>query len=103
MHPDVYTQLIALLDQHGANYRLIDHALEGRTDIVSPMRGNALSQAAKCIILMVKRGKKVTKYVLAVIPGDVRVDLEAIKGLMGGTYISFASAEIAEQLAGSIT
>jgi Ala-tRNA(Pro) deacylase len=99
---DTYAQLIAYLDANGTAYRLIDHAPEGRTDIVSQMRGNALSQAAKCIILMVKLGKKVTKYVLAVIPGDARLDLEAVKSLKGGTYISFASQEIAERLAGSV-
>jgi Ala-tRNA(Pro) deacylase len=100
---DTYTQLIAFLDQHGAAYRLIDHPPEGRTEIVSTMRGNALSQAAKCIILMVKIGKKVTRYVLAVVPGDARVDLNAIKALLGATYISFASQNIAERLAGSVT
>src|SRR5688572_22073818 len=99
---DIYSQLITLLDQHGAQYRLIDHASEGRTEIVSPMRGNTLSQAAKCIVLMVKIGKKVTKYILAVVPGDARVDLNAVKALLGGTYISFASQEIAEKLAGSV-
>jgi Ala-tRNA(Pro) deacylase len=99
---DAYTQLITLLDQNNAQYRLIDHEPEGRTDIVSPMRGNALSQAAKCIILMVKLGKKVTRYVLAVVPGDARVDLNAVKVLLGGTYISFASSDIAERLAGSV-
>src|SRR5215468_7494324 len=100
---DTYTQLITFLDEHGVAYRLVDHAPEGRTEVVSPMRGNALSQAAKCIILMVKQGKKVTKYVLAVIPGDARVDLDAIKRLLNGTYISFASTDIAERLAGSVT
>ena len=100
---DMYDRLIALLDQNGAHYRLIDHAPEGRTEIVSPMRGNAVSQAAKCIILMVKIGKKVTKYVLAVIPGDTRVDLAAVKALTRGTYIAFASTDIAERLAGSVT
>jgi len=99
---NTYSQLIAFLDQHGAQYRLIDHAPEGRTEIVSPMRGNTLSQAAKCIILMVKIGKKVTKYILAVVPGDARVDLNAVKALIGGTYISFASSDIAEKLAGSV-
>src|SRR5436305_9266073 len=99
---DAYTQLITLLDQHGAHYRLIDHPPEGRTEIVSPMRGNALSQAAKCIILMVKIGKKVTRYVLGVVPGDARIDLDAVKALLQGTYISFASADIAERLAGSV-
>lgn len=66
------------------------------------MRGNALAQAAKCIILMVKLGKKVTRYVLAVVPGDAKVDLQAVKALLQGTYVSFASAEIAERLAGSV-
>ncbi len=30
---DTYTHLIALLDRHGAQYRLIDHAPEGRTEL----------------------------------------------------------------------
>ena len=99
---DMYERLIALLDEQGASYRLIDHEPEGRTEVVSPMRGNALAQAAKCLIVMVKQGKKVTKYVLAVVPGDARADLAAIKSLLGGTYVSFASPEIAERLAGSV-
>ena len=99
---DTYEHLITFLDQHGVHYRLIDHVPEGRTEIVSSMRGNALSQAAKCIILMVKIGKKVTKYVLGVVPGDTRVDLSAVKALMKGTYVAFASHDIAERLAGSL-
>ncbi len=98
---DVYNQLISLLDQHAAHYRVIEHAEEGRTEIVSQLRGNTLAQAAKCIVLMVKIGKKVTKYVLAVVPGDSKVNLNAVKALMNGTYVAFASAEIAERLAGS--
>ena len=99
---DTYTRLIALLDQQGAHYRLIDHSPECRTDLVSPMRGNALAQAAKCMVVMVKIGKKVTRYILAVVPGDARVDLNAVKALLGGTYVSFASGDIAERLAGSV-
>lgn len=100
--PDTYARLIALLDQQGAQYRIIEHAPEGQTEIVSALRGNSLEQAAKCIIMMVKVGKKVTRYVLGVVPGDLRIDLGAVKQLLGGTYISFASAEIAERLAGSV-
>jgi Ala-tRNA(Pro) deacylase len=98
-----YERLIALLDAHGATYRLIDHAPEGRTELVSPLRGNKLSQAAKCLVLMVKVGKKVTRYVLAVVPGDAKVDVQAVKALLNGTYATFASADIAERLAGSVT
>jgi len=101
-HEDTYTRLIAFLDGHEVPYRLIDHAAEGRTELVSPMRGNELSQAAKCIVLMVKMGKKITRYILAVIPGDTMVDFQAVKALLGSTYVTFASPDIAEQLAGSV-
>src|SRR6266700_496783 len=101
-HEDTYTRLIAFLDGQEVPYRLIDHAAEGRTELVSPMRGNLLSQAAKCIVLMVKMGKKITRYILAVIPGDTKVDLQAVKALMQGTYVAFASSDIAERLAGSV-
>lgn len=99
---DTYQQLIDLLDQHHAQYRLIDHEPEGRTDLVSPMRRNAVHDAAKCMVLMVKLGKKVTRYVLGVVPGDAKIDLNAVRDLLDGTYISFASADIAERLAGSV-
>ncbi len=99
---DTYAQLIEFLDQHKAGYKLIDHSPEGRTEIVSPMRGNKVSQAAKCIVMMIKIGKKTTKYVLGVVPGDAKIDLNAVKELFQGTYISFATPEIAERLAASV-
>jgi len=99
---DTYTQFIEFLNKHNAHYRLIDHPPEGRTELVSPMRGNKISQAAKCIVMMVKIGKKTTKYVLGVVPGDAKIDLNAVKELFNGTYISFATPEIAERLAGSV-
>src|SRR6266576_1917770 len=99
---DTYTRLIAFRDGHEVQYRLIDHADEGRTEIVSPMRGNALSQAAKCIVLMAKMGKKITRYILAVVPGDTIVDFQAVKALLGSSYVAFASPDIAERLAGSV-
>lgn len=99
---DTYTRLLALLDAHGARYRVIEHEPEGRTDIVSAMRGNRLSDAAKCIVLMIKLGKKTTRYALAVVPGDARVDFGRVGALFGATYVSFATADTAERLAGSV-
>jgi Ala-tRNA(Pro) deacylase len=91
------------LDDGGARYRVIDHEPEGRTEIVSGYRGNAVASAAKCIVVMVKIGKKTSRYYLAVVPGDARVNLDALKALAGGTYVSFASTDRAEALAGSIS
>jgi Ala-tRNA(Pro) deacylase len=101
-YEDTYTRLIAFLNEKDVSYRLIDHTAEGRTELVSPMRGNELSQAAKCIVLIVKMGKKITRFILAVIPGDTMVDFQSVKLLLGSTYVSFASPDIAERLAGSV-
>ena len=47
MITDTYEKLIALLDEAGASYRLIDHEPEGQTDKVSAMRGDPVAAAAK--------------------------------------------------------
>ncbi|MDG4767685.1 YbaK/EbsC family protein [Solwaraspora sp. WMMD406] len=98
---DVYHKLITLFDERGATYRVIEHEPEGVTEAVSRLRGHDPGQAAKCIIVMVKIGKKTTRFVAAVIPGDRRVDFGKLKALLGGTYASFASREVAEELAGT--
>jgi len=100
---DSYAKLLDLLDRHGARYRLIDHPPEGRTEIVSRVRGHAPSQAAKCLLLMVKIGKKVTRHVLCVVPGDSKIDFAAVKDLFGATYVAFATPAVAEELAGSVS
>lgn len=98
-----YERLIADLTAAGARFRLIDHAPEGRTEAVSALRGHHVAQAAKCLIIMVKVGKKRKRHVLAVVPGDARVDLQAIKALVGGGYAAFADRDRAEELAGSVS
>jgi Ala-tRNA(Pro) deacylase len=100
---DVYSHLLNLLSAHKISYRLIDHPPEGQTEIVSQMRGHSLKEAAKCIVIMVKVGRKETRYVLGVVPGDARVNLDSVKKLFRGTYVAFASPQIAESLAGSGT
>jgi Ala-tRNA(Pro) deacylase len=100
---DTYERLISVLDAAGASYRLIDHEPEGQTDGVSLLRGHPVAAAAKCIVLIVKLGRKSTRFVLAVVPGDARVDIGKVRGLFeGATYVGFAQTEVAERLAGSV-
>jgi Ala-tRNA(Pro) deacylase len=100
---ETYDKLIAFLDGNKACYRLIDHPPEGQTDKVSALRGHPPEAAAKCIVLIVKIGKKTTQFVLAVVPGNARVDTGKIKSLFSGaTYVGFAAKDVAERLAGSV-
>src|SRR5687767_12122271 len=98
-----YDRLVSLLDDAGARYRIIDHAPEGRTELVSAYRGHPVAAAAKCMVVMVKLGKRTSKYFLAVVSGEAQVDLQALKAMAGGTYVAFASTLKAETLAGSVS
>lgn len=100
---DALELLTELLDGNGVDYRVIDHEPEGRTDVVSVLRGNALEQAAKCIVVTVRLDRRTTRYVLAVVPGDRRVRIDEIKRLYGARYAAFATLEVAEMLAGCVS
>src|SRR5258708_21267933 len=61
-----------------------------------------VQQAAKCLMLIVKLDRKTKKYVLAVVPGDRKVDLGAIPTLCGARYAGFCETATAERLARAV-
>ncbi|MCC3766438.1 YbaK/EbsC family protein [Streptomyces sp. UNOC14_S4] len=93
-------RLLRLLEEGGARFRRIEHEAEGRTDVVSALRGNDLAQAAKCVVVRVKKTKKTSHYVLATVPGDRRVDLGRIAELCEARHAMFADQPTAERLTG---
>ncbi|MER7756867.1 YbaK/EbsC family protein [Kitasatospora sp. NPDC097643] len=101
-HPDTYQRLIALFDSTRTPYRLIDHEPDGTTESVSALRGHPVSHAAKCLILRVKTDRRTTRHVLAVVPGDRRVDLDAVRQLFDARYVGFSDAATAERLAHAV-
>ncbi|MFI8232772.1 YbaK/EbsC family protein [Streptomyces sp. NPDC085900] len=99
---DTYERLISLLDTACVDYGLIDHPPEGATEAVSTLRGHSPSEAAKCVVLRVKVDRRTTRHVLAVVPGDRRVDLDAVRALFGARYAGFSDAETAGRLARAV-
>jgi Ala-tRNA(Pro) deacylase len=100
---DTYDELITLLDAANADYTLIDHDPVGTTEVVSALRGHPVEQAAKCLLLVVKPDRKTRRYVLAVIPGDRKVDLGAVEALYNARYAGFCDATTAERLARTVS
>ncbi|MFG2551338.1 YbaK/EbsC family protein [Streptomyces sp. NPDC048581] len=101
-HHDTYDHLISLLDSSSVDYHLIDHEPEGSTEAVCALRGHPASEAAKCIVLRVKVDRRTTRHVLAVVPGDRRVDLDVVRELFAARYVGFSDAETAERLARAV-
>jgi Ala-tRNA(Pro) deacylase len=98
-----HPELLRVLDGAGARYRLMFHEAEGRTVAASSLRGHHPSQAAKSLVLRVRMPTGSDRFVLAVVPGNRRVDMDAVSRLVGGRSACFAPREVAENLAGSIS
>jgi Ala-tRNA(Pro) deacylase len=99
---DIHQRLRELLDHEGATYRVMEHEAEGRTELIAKIRGNRIQQAIKSIVVMIRFGKKETRYCLANVPGDCRIDLDAVRDHFGGTKSAFAPREKAEELTGCV-
>ncbi len=96
---DVFDRLVELFRAGGARFRVIEHAAEGRSDLVAAIRGTRPAQGAKAIVCAIPVDGD-TRFVLAVVPGDRRLDLKAVAKLVGGRKGSFAEAPLAEALTG---
>jgi Ala-tRNA(Pro) deacylase len=96
-------RLLGLLHAERTAYRLIPHRPEGRTAAASVLRGHPLDQAAKSVMVRVASGKRSRRYVLAVVPGDRRVDLAALAGRYAAREAAFATRAVAERLAGGVS
>jgi Ala-tRNA(Pro) deacylase len=99
---DIHKQLCDLLDRDGANYRVIEHELEGRTEMIARIRGNRIEQSIKSIVVQVRLNRKENIYCLANVPGDCRIDFDGIKHHFHADSVAFASRDKAQELTGCV-
>jgi Ala-tRNA(Pro) deacylase len=98
---DIFERLVELFRAGGANFRVIEHEPVGRSDAVARVRGTRPEQGAKAIVCAIPVGGE-TRHVVAVVPGDRRVDLKAVARLVGGKKGSFAAPTVAEVITGCV-
>ena len=94
-------ELVALFNQYGAQFRVIEHPPEGRSDLVAAIRGTSVAQGAKAIVCAIE-GAESVRYALAVVPGDRKLNVKAVAQLVGGRKGRFAKPDIAEELTGCV-
>lgn len=97
----VHQQLVALLDQQSATFRVMAHAAVGKCEAVSEIRGTALGQGAKALVCHVK-GNGIRQHVLAIIAADKQADLTKLAVALGGLRASLASPAEVDTLTGCV-
>lgn len=96
---NTYEKVIALLDEHRADYRVVEHEAIGQTDVISAIRGNDLNQAAKAMVLEVTMPEGAeARYLLAIVPGDCKINFKSAARAIGGKKSTFAAPEQAQAL-----
>lgn len=96
-----HTQLINLLNQQQAHYRLVSHDPQGKCEAIAALRGTALGQGAKALVCRVK-GNGVNQAVLAVLPADHQASLTQLAQVVGGRRASLASPMEVDTLTGCV-
>lgn len=87
------TRIMRLLASQGVIYRLLPHSEPVFTvEMAAAQRGVVLDEMVKSILLR-ERGKH--RFVMACVPGDSRLDPQAVRTHLPGEWkrLSFASAE----------
>ena len=102
MAAEVFDQLVALLADAKATFRVIEHAAEGRSEAISVIRGNRPDQAAKAMVLDVRGGGGGRRHVLAILPGSRKLDFNAVAQLFEARKCGFASPDTAQELTGCV-
>ena len=87
----MFERIVTLLDAEKARYRVINHSAEGNSERVAEVRGTQVSQGAKAMLCRVKEIPD--SLVLAILPGDRKVDFRKVAQAVGGKKASFASPE----------
>lgn len=100
--PDTHERLVALLEENGATFRIVEHDHEGRSEQISKIRGNDPKQAMKAIVASVRGGGGGKRYVLAVLPGIRKLDMKALCRAMGAQKGRFSPEQEATEMTGCV-
>lgn len=96
----VFDRLCLLLSDAGARYRVIAHAAEGKSEDVAAIRGTQPGQGAKAMLCTFKGRPE--RFVLTVIPGNLKVDFKRVGAAVGEKKATLAPAEVATRLTGCV-
>jgi Ala-tRNA(Pro) deacylase len=99
---DTFERIVALLSEAKAKFRVIEHEPEGRSEKISVIRGNRPDQAAKAMVLDVRGGGGGRRNVLAILPGNRKLDFAAVASLFDARKCGFASPDTAQEITGCV-
>lgn len=92
----IFDQILDLLNKNSVEYELFEHEPVRTSEDASKVRGTALKEAAKSMLVKVNSG-----YFLLVLRADKKINWKKAKELLNAKKIRFATDSEAEEVTGS--
>jgi Ala-tRNA(Pro) deacylase len=96
----MFDELVKLLDSQSARYRVLEHPAEGKSEEVARIRGTEPGQGAKAMLCRSK--DDADKFILAILPGDRKLDFRKVAEAAGLKKVTLATAEEATRETGCV-
>ena len=97
-----FEQLVQLLNDGNARYRVVHHPSAGRSEEVAKVRGTEVGQGAKALVCELSGGGSGKQWVLAVLPADRKLDKKRLAEAFSAKKVKLADAVKAEALTGCV-
>ena len=95
----MFARLNDFLRQENARFRIIEHPAEGSSEKVAQIRRTLPGQGAKAMLCKTRNAEH---WVLAVLPGDQKLDFRLLAAALGLPKMTMASAQEASELTGCV-
>lgn len=96
---NLYLKIKSLLDQNKIDYQELEHKPVFTSEQASAIRGLPESVGAKSLLLRLKT-KEGDRYIMAIIPGNSRLDNRKIKQIYNARDVTFVKPEKVLELVG---
>ena len=96
----IFEKLIMLLENENAKFRVVEHLAEGNSERVAEIRGTEVGQGAKAMLCQAKENPDF--LILAILPGDKKIDFKKLARVVGCKKTSFASPDAAMSETGCV-
>ncbi len=90
-----YDRIIKLLDGTGTKYVVLEHEHTHTSEEAARVRGTSMSEGAKSLLL-----KSGDSFMMAIIPGNKKLDSRKLRAILGVRKLKFASPEEVEKIMG---
>lgn len=87
-----FNTIVNFLNSQEINYITINHIAEGKSEDVAAIRGTEVGQGAKALVCKI-RGIHIPQYILAIVPGDQKLDFKNLAKEIGIKKVSLATIE----------